>query len=161
MYKMIIVDDEPLIRSGLMNFIEWEVYGIEIAGEAEDGMKAYQAIKSLRPDIALIDISMPNVNGIELIELCSHLEYSPKFIILSGYNDFDYVRNAMQLGAVNYLLKPVDKEELTNTIITTIRQLDDSSARKQHFQASLQALRNDVLVRILNNRIESRELREK
>ena len=62
MYKMIIVDDEPLIRSGLKHIIEWEVYGIEIVAEAEDGMKAYLNIKAQEPDIALIDINMPNMN---------------------------------------------------------------------------------------------------
>ncbi|MDD3338787.1 MAG: response regulator [Lachnospiraceae bacterium] len=161
MYKMIIVDDEPLIRSGLMNLIEWEVYGIEIAGEAADGMKAYQLIKSQQPDMALLDISMPNMNGLELIELCSHLDRSPLFIILSGYNDFEYVRKAMQYGAVNYLLKPVDQEELTNTIMTAVSTLHDRSARNMQYQESLTALRNDVLVRLLNNHIEVRELREK
>lgn len=161
MYKMMIVDDEPLIRQGLRNLIEWEVYGIEIVGESEDGMKAYLDIKEKQPNIALIDISMPNLNGIELIKLCSHLEQPPKFIILSGFNDFEYVRTAMQYGAINYLLKPVDLEELTNTLISTIRLLDDATNRKQQFQESITALRNDVLVRLLNNRIESRELREK
>lgn len=161
MYKMIIVDDEPLIRQGLKNLIEWEVYGIEIVGEAEDGMKAYLDIKDKQPDIALIDISMPNLNGMELINLCSHLEQPPKFIILSGYNDFEYVRTAMQYGAINYLLKPVDLEELTNTLISTIHLLDDATTRNQQFRESITALRNDVLVRLLNNRIESRELREK
>lgn len=161
MYKMIIVDDEPLIRTGLKNLIEWEIYGIEIAAEAEDGMKAYLAIKDQQPDIALIDINMPNMTGTELIELCSHLTHCPKFIILSGYNDFEYVRTTMQHGAVNYLLKPVDQEELTNTIMTTVRLLDDTKVQKQQFQESLMALRNDILVRILTNRIDARESREK
>lgn len=158
---MIIVDDEPLIRAGLKNLIEWEIYGIEIVAEATDGMKAYLAIKDLQPDIALIDINMPNMTGIELIELCSHLTLCTKFIILSGYNDFEYVRTAMQYGAVNYLMKPVDREELTNTIISTVRILDDSKAKKQQFQESFMALRNDILVRILTNRVDTRELREK
>lgn len=161
MYKMLIVDDEPLIRSGLKNLIEWEVYGIEIAGEAEDGTKAYLQIKSLQPDIALIDISMPNMSGLELIELCSHLEHSPKFIILSGYDDFEFVRTAIKYGAVNYLLKPVDQEELTNTIMSTVKLLDDDRTKKLHFQEGIHALKNDTLIRLLNHRIESRELREK
>lgn len=161
MYKMIIADDEPLIRAGLKNLIEWEVYGIEIVGEAEDGMKAYLTIKSLVPDLALIDISMPNMNGIELIELASKLEHPPKFIILSGYNDFTYVQKAMQLGAVNYLLKPVDSEELVQTVISTVQLLDDMNSHNKQMQESLHVLRNNILQRVLHNRIESRELREK
>lgn len=161
MYKMIIVDDEPLIRSGLKNLIEWEVYGIEIAAEADDGLTAYRTIKELSPDIALIDINMPHMSGIELIELCSHLEHTPKFIILSGYNDFEYVRSAMRHGAVNYLLKPVDQEELCSTVKSAVRILDDARNQKQQYAESLQTFRNDILVRILTNRIDIREVREK
>lgn len=161
MYKLLIADDEAFIRTGLHSLIEWEVYGIEIAGEAEDGMKAYLAIKSLKPDLVLVDISMPNMTGLELMELCSHLESSPKFIILSGYNDFQYVQKAMQLGAINYLLKPVNQDELTQTVISSVKLLDDLHAHQQQFQESLESLRNNVLVRVLRNRIDSRELREK
>ena len=161
MYKMLIVDDEPLIRTGLKNMIEWEVYGIEIVGEAEDGMKAYMQIKSLQPDIALIDISMPNMSGLELIELCTHLSASPNFIILSGYNDFEYVRTAIKYGAINYLLKPVDQDELTHTIISTVKLLDNDRTKNLYFQKGLQALKNDTLVRLLHHQIDSRELREK
>lgn len=161
MYKMIIVDDEPLILSGLKSLIEWEVYGIEIVADADDGMNAYVKIKEFHPDIALVDISMPNMNGLELIELCSHLKQPPKFIILSGFSDFEYVRTALQHGAVNYLLKPVDQEELCNTIASTVKMLDDINIKALQFQESLSALRNDVLIRLLHRRIEARELHEK
>lgn len=161
MYKLLIVDDEPNIRAGLKNLIEWEVYGIEVSGEAEDGMKAYLQIKLFQPDIALIDISMPNMTGLELIELCSQLDNPPKFIILSGYNDFEYVRTAIRYGAINYLLKPVDQEDLTNTIISTVKLLDDTRAKKTYFKEGIQVLRNDTLLRLITNRIDSKELREK
>ena len=161
MYKLLIVDDEPNIRAGLRNLVEWDVYGIEIAGEAEDGMKAYLQIKHNHPDIALIDISMPNMTGLELIELCSSLDNPPKFIILSGYNDFEYVRTAIRYGAVNYLLKPVNQEELTNTIISTVKLLDNSRTQKTYFKEGIQILRNDTLLRLLTHRIDSKELREK
>ena len=112
MYKLLIVDDEPHIRSGLKHIIEWEIYGIEIIGAVEDGTKAYSLIQSGHPDLVLLDITMPTMNGLELIELCSRLESVPKFIILTGYNDFKYVQRALQLGAVDYLLKPSTREEL-------------------------------------------------
>ena len=161
MYKLLIVDDEARIRSGLRSLIEWEIYGIEIAGEAEDGMKAYLSIKSLEPDLVLVDISMPNMNGLELIELCSHLEKTPKFIILSGYDHFQYVQKAIQLGAVNYLLKPVNQDELIHTVISCVELLDQHQAHQEQFRESLQLLRNDILTRVLHSRIDSRELREK
>lgn len=161
MYKLLIVDDEARIRSGLRSLIEWEIYGIEIAGEAEDGMKAYLSVKSLEPDIVLVDISMPNMNGLEMIELCSHLDKPPKFIILSGYDHFEYVQKAIQLGAVNYLLKPVNQDELVHTVISCIELLDSQAAHQEQFRESLQLLRNDILMRALHGRIDSRELREK
>lgn len=161
MYRLLIVDDESLIRNGLKNLIEWEIYGIEIIGEAEDGMKAYLSVKSQQPDLVLVDISMPNVSGLELIELCSQLDSPPKFIILSGYNHFQYVQKAIQLGAIDYLLKPVNQEELINTIISATKQLDRIHTHQQQFQESLLALRDDILRRLLYNRIDSREFREK
>lgn len=161
MYKLLIADDEAFIRTGLRSLIEWEVYGIEVIGEAEDGMKAYLSIKSLKPDLVLLDISMPNVTGLELMELCSHMGQPPKFIVLSGYNDFQYLQKSMQFGAINYLLKPVDQDELTQTVISSVKLLDDLHAHQQQFQESLSSLRNNVLARVLRNRIDSRELREK
>lgn len=158
---MIIADDEPFIRTGLLKLIEWEIYGIEIIGESGDGVKAYLQIKDLKPDIALIDISMPNMNGLELMEMCRTLEHPPKFIILSGFNDFAYVQKALQNGAVNYMLKPVDQDELIQTIRSTVRLLDQDSSSHQQYREIMQTLRNDVLIRILNNRIDTLELREK
>ena len=161
MYKLLIVDDEVRIRTGLSNIIEWEVYGIEISGLAEDGMKAYLHIKSEHPDIVLVDISMPNMTGLELIELCTHLDHSPKFIILSGYDDFEYVRRAIQLGAVDYLLKPIDENELIRAVSTCIKQLDEELAHQKQFRESIQTLQNDLLMRVLHNQIDMHELREK
>lgn len=161
MYKLLIVDDEVRIRTGLSNLIEWEVYGIEISGLAEDGMKAYLHIKSEAPDIVLVDISMPNMTGIELIELCSHLPSSPKFIILSGYDDFEYVRKAIQLGAVDYLLKPVDEDELIHAVSSCLKILDEEQARQQQLYKSIQTLQNDLLFRVLHNQITSHELHER
>lgn len=161
MYKLLIVDDEILIRNGIQNLIEWEIYGIEIIGEAEDGMKAYLSIKEEKPDLVLVDISMPNMNGLELIELCNHLEFHPKFIILSGYNNFQYVQKAIQLGALNYLLKPIDQDELTNTIISAVQTLDDLYIHHKQFQESIHALHDDILLRVVHNKIDSKELREK
>lgn len=161
MYKLLIVDDEVRIRTGLSNLIEWEVYGIEISGLAEDGMKAYLHIKSEHPDMVLVDISMPNMTGLELIELCTHLDQPPKFIILSGYDDFEYVRRAIQLGAIDYLLKPIDENELIRAVSTCVKLLDKELAHQKQFRESIQTLRNDLLLRVLHDQIDPHELREK
>ena len=161
MYKLLIVDDEPHIRSGLKHIIEWEIYGIEIIGAVEDGTKAYSLIQSGHPDLVLLDITMPTMNGLELIELCSRLESVPKFIILTGYNDFKYVQRALQLGAVDYLLKPIDQHELENAVSSCIKLLDNLRVRRQIFNESLPALQNDMLLRLLNNQIDILEFQKK
>lgn len=161
MYKLLIVDDEPHIRSGLKHIIEWEIYGIEIIGAVEDGTKAYSLIQSGHPDLVLLDITMPTMNGLELIELCSRLESVPKFIILTGYNDFKYVQRALQLGAVDYLLKPIDQNELENAVSSCIKLLDNLRVRRQIFNESLPALQNDMLLRLLNNQIDILEFQKK
>lgn len=161
MYKLLIADDEAHIRAGLENIIEWEIYGVEVVGTSEDGMKAYLAIKELKPDLVLVDISMPNMTGLELIELCSHMDTPPLFIILSGYDNFQYVQRAIQLGAANYLLKPVNQDELINAITACIERLENRNSQREQFDESIQILRNDTLRRVLRNKIDSRELREK
>lgn len=161
MYKLLIVDDEIRIRTGLSNLIEWEVYGIEVSGLAEDGLKAYLHIKSESPDIVLVDISMPNMTGIELIELCSQLDSPPKFIILSGYDDFEYLRKAIQLGAIDYLLKPVDEDDLIHAVSSCLKVLEEEHTKQQQLLKSTQALQNDLLFRILHNQITSHELHER
>ena len=116
MYRLLLVDDEPIIREGLKKLITWEEFGIEIVGQAASGTEALAKIRTLSPHIVITDVAMPNGNGIELIQQASELPDPPQFIVLSGYNNFDYVRSAMKAGAINYLLKPVNSDELKLTV---------------------------------------------
>lgn len=161
MYRMILVDDEPQIRRGLEGLIPWEDYGIELVGEADNGVSAKILIERVRPDIAIVDIRMPQMDGLQLLAQAKELTCCPKFIMLSGFDQFDYVRTAMRLGAKNYLLKPVDPEELKAAVIDVASVLDEEAQKKQQFEQSLQALMNHTLNRMLCNQIEVRELREK
>lgn len=161
MYQLILVDDEPNIRKGLANLIPWEDYGVELVGEADNGEMALALIDRLHPDFAIADIRMPHMDGLELLRRMQERKDAPKFIMLSGFDQFDYVRTAMRLGAQNYLLKPVDVEELTTTVIELVGLLRDEEQKKQQFEESMQALLNNTLNRLLNNQIEVRELREK
>lgn len=161
MYRIVLIDDEPQIRKGLAALIPWDEYGIEIVGEAGNGKTALELLERLHPEIAIADIRMPYSDGLELLEQARKLSAPPKFIMLSGFDQFDYVRKAMQLGAQNYLLKPVDPTELKTTIQETVAALDDEAAKKQQFKESMKALMNNTLNRLLTNQIEVRELREK
>src|SRR5690242_20336929 len=116
MYKILIVDDEKGIREGMRYLLNWEDYGVEIVGEASNGLEALSLISVHKPHIIITDIKMPIINGIELIKEIQVRQIETRIIILSGYDDFSYVREAMKYGAENYLLKPIDQEELTNSI---------------------------------------------
>ena len=111
MYRVIIADDEPVIRRGLRETIEWDALGLEIAGEAADGTEALELIREIRPEILITDIRMPEMDGIQLIREVRELEMNVKITILSGYSDYDYLKAAIRLGVDNYLLKPIDNEE--------------------------------------------------
>lgn len=114
MLKAVIVDDEPSVLEGLKIFVDWEKEGYEIVGEAADGLTALPIIREKYPDLVICDIRMPGLTGLELLEkLRACMSPMPKFLMLSGYSDFSYARKAMQLGAIGYLTKPLDSEELS------------------------------------------------
>mgnify|MGYP000884139234 CR=1 FL=1 len=113
MLKVVLVDDEPSVLEGLRIFADWEQMGFEIAGEASNGEASFSIIRDTRPELVICDIRMPGLNGLELIEkVNADISPSPKFMVLSGYNDFSYAQKALQLGALGYLTKPIDAKEL-------------------------------------------------
>ncbi|MCR5421256.1 MAG: response regulator, partial [Lachnospiraceae bacterium] len=113
MLKVMLVDDEPFIMQGLSVLIDWEKLGFRIVKMASNGKEAYDFLKSEKVDLIIADISMPLMNGIELIKRIREEKLSDAyFIILSGYNDFSYAQQAIRYSCLEYLLKPIDKEEL-------------------------------------------------
>ncbi|MCI7766595.1 MAG: response regulator transcription factor [Oscillospiraceae bacterium] len=116
MFKVLLVDDEPNVRLGIKMMIPWEDIGCEIIGEAEDGDDGLSKIMLSRPDIVIADIKMPGKTGIEMTEAAKALGFKGKVIILSGYSDFSYAKTAISLGVENFILKPVDEDELTEAI---------------------------------------------
>ena len=161
MYKIMIVDDETAIRNGLRTIIDWEDLGIEVAGEAANGKQALALIDHFQPHILLTDIKMPEMDGIELLKNVTIQYPSIKVAVLSGFNDFSYVRSAMKTGAVNYLLKPVDTQELISAmkeIIGTIERSVKSSIEQREF---IHYLQRNTLNRIITNGISLKEFREK
>lgn len=125
MLRLAIVDDEEETRQIMANFIDWEAYGITVIGEASDGLVAYDLINAQRPDIVLIDIQMPGMTGLEVLEKV-RLEgaVSPAFIIMSGYDDFEFARKALSLSAADYLLKPFRPDDVVLAIQRSIRHLE-------------------------------------
>ncbi|MCM2675877.1 response regulator transcription factor [Alkalicoccobacillus plakortidis] len=114
--KMLIVDDEPVICQGLAQTIDWQSIGVEVVGVAFNGKQALQKIEKNHIDIILTDISMPEMDGLELAECIVQQHPDTKMIIISGYDDFEYARQAIRLGVEDYLLKPVDVDELMGLV---------------------------------------------
>jgi two-component system response regulator YesN len=125
MLKVLIVEDEEIIRKGLVYTIDWLSMECTVVGAAKNGKEGLAMLKQCEADIVLADISMPEMNGIEMLETAQKLDIKPfKSIILTSYSNFDYARKAVQLQAADYLLKPVDEEELKTTINGIKKSMD-------------------------------------
>lgn len=113
MIKVLIVDDEKMVRDGLVYTMPWKELGIEVVGAAANGKAALEIIREKKPQVVLTDIMMPEMNGLELLEIIKAEIPNIKVVILSGYDDFQYAQKALKSGVVDYLVKPVDADELT------------------------------------------------
>lgn len=126
MFRVVIADDEETIRSGLKKLIESYGLNLTVSGIAKDGEEALQLIKKYQPEIILMDINMPFINGLEVIEEINKLDTEAKIIIISGYDQFNYAQKALELGAYSYLLKPIQFREFKNSIV---KAMDSYSER--------------------------------
>lgn len=112
LYKVLVADDESIILNGIKNCIDWGLLGMEVVATASDGEQALEAIERLNPDLCLLDVHMPFVDGLTVAKL--YLKRRPDGIVLfiTGYDEFSYAQAAVNTGAIGYILKPVDEEEL-------------------------------------------------
>ncbi len=130
-FKAVIIDDEKWTRQVIRSLGEWDRYGIAIEGEASDGEYGLELIRQVKPDIILTDVCMPHINGLEQIERIRQDNEDVQVIFISGYDDYNYVRNAMKLGAVDYLLKPLKPEELNRQLEVCIHKLENLKKEKK------------------------------
>ncbi|MCQ2597733.1 MAG: response regulator [Treponema sp.] len=146
MMKLLIADDEESIRTGLKFIVDWEELGFTICTEASNGNEAVEAVKDYSPDLVLLDIKMPGLTGIEVMEQVNEYckgqgKNPPAFLILSGFSQFEYAQKALNLGAKGYLLKPVDEDELTEKIlaikneINTTREVQEDSKTAKKYES--------------------------
>mgnify|MGYP005857661087 CR=1 FL=1 len=131
MYKVLIVDDEPWALIGIKGCYPWEKSGFEVIMETTDSEEALEAIKRQKPDLVLTDICMHGLNGIELLKEARLAGIHSEFIIVSGYGEFSYAKEAITYGAFHYLLKPIDKEEVQGVMDRLL--LDLQSKRRPDF----------------------------
>lgn len=122
-YKVLIVDDEPIVRKGIAKVVNWNQLGCEVIGEAGNGLVGMEMIRKYTPDIIIADINMPKLNGLDMIKETLDIVKHSKIIVLTGYRDFDYIQEAMRIGAFDYLLKPSKLDVLIKTIKRALLEL--------------------------------------
>jgi len=168
LYKVLLVDDEADVREGLVQEIDWEQCGFTVVGTAENGKEAMELADRLEPDIVITDISMPFKNGLQLSEWLREHYPLVKIVILTGYDEFDYARQALQLSVDDYLLKPFSADSFTELLLQMKRKLEEEVAEredvrklKEHYRTSLPLLRESFLASLLTRRLPRTRIEEK
>jgi len=155
MYTVLLVDDEENVINNLITTIDWPVYGIENVLTAIDGIDACTQLASTNVDLLITDISMPRMNGLELVRHVRQTYPNTRCILLTSYSDFSYAKETISLGIENYLLKPFNTEELDNSIR---KSLDNISMHKRVIATLFM---DNILYRWVINDISFDELTER
>lgn len=140
MYKVLLIEDEDLIRKGLMFMADWQSHNCFVVGEAINGVDGLSKIKELKPDIVIVDINMPEMDGLCMLEKGLTI-YDFQAIIISGYSNFDYAKKAISLGVTEYLLKPVDYAKL----YTALEKVTSIQRKKEQLRQGLQQIHNEKI----------------
>lgn len=167
LYKIIIADDEESVRNGIINRVQWRENGFEVVGGAENGREALELCEALRPDLVVTDIKMPYMDGLELVNRLQAVLPLTKTVIITGFDDFDYAKQAISLGVAEYVLKPVNVDELTG-ILRKVKAVMDAEAEarrdlrslREHYGASLPILREHLLLSLIEGRVNQARERE-
>lgn len=162
-----IADDEPKIRRGLHAQIDRLGLPTQVCFEAEDGEIALESMERLRPDILLVDINMPFVNGLDLVQALRRTRADVRVILVTGYERFEYARWALSMGVHAYLLKPIDIHELRRALESAIEQLEQQRAKNRHFEWAIaqigrrrEFLREEFLRDAVSGRLDPDEIRD-
>ena len=128
MYSYVIIDDEELIRKGTVKKLEILKDQVECIGEAADGSSGIQLVEQLHPDFVILDMQMPEMGGMQLLPyLAEHYPGLP-LIVISGYRDFDYIKQAISANALEYLLKPFSRDAIKEVVLKAIARIKDRSS---------------------------------
>ena len=168
LYRIILVDDEEEVRQSIIRKIDWTGAGFCVVGDAENGEEALEKVEALEPDLILTDIRMPFMDGLSLAERVRQKYPSVKIVIFSGYDDFDYAKQAIKLNVTEYILKPVNVEELTAILKRIKSNLDDEIEQKrnvsllrENYIRSLPILRDQFLNELVGSTVPGNVLKEK
>jgi two-component system response regulator YesN len=140
MYKVVLVDDERIITDGMSKVIKWESIGTSLIGTAKNGIEGYEFISQNQPDIVISDIKMPGMNGLELVKKVYENFPEIRFILLSGFSEFDYAKQAMEYGVKHYLLKPCNE----NTIMDAVREICEELNQKKERESFVENMKQTL-----------------
>ncbi len=150
MFRVVIADDEKKVIQLMQKLIDWEGAGYEIVGTANDGLTALSLVETLHPDLLVTDIRMPGCSGIELLRRAKECQPGLLCIVVSGYREFEYAQSALKYGVEDYLLKPLNKNEMTGLLHKIRAKL--SSGAELEYQMKQNAIRNqELLIRKLQD----------
>lgn len=148
MFNVLIVDDEPLARMGLREYYDWAKLECSLAGEAEDGVQALQFLKEHKADIVITDVKMPNMDGVALAQEVGRLYPDIKVIIISGYGEVDYLKAALKVSAVDYILKPINLKELEDAVRRAVREIKETRQQQSMlYQMDVKLLKSMPLLK--------------
>lgn len=164
---LLIVDDEAEIRSGLRSIIPWEDYSISVIGTAVNGAEALDKIRYYEPDIVITDIQMPGMSGLELVRRAKEEQFDCSFVILSGYDEFEYARSAIRYGVREYLLKPISIRDLTELIMNLKEDIlsrrgmhsDQLSTLRKLRKAQISLRKQNLIPQLLRGELNALELK--
>ncbi len=167
-YRFLIIDDEPIVREGISEIIDWHSHGFELVGACRDGREGIRAIEELLPDVVLTDICMPFVDGLQLAAWVAEQYPAVKTILLTGYDDFEYAQEAVKLRVTDFLLKPITADELREMLEKIRRELDIERSQErrlkllqQQVHESLPLLRERFLNRLVRAELHPSEVQRR
>ena len=134
MFAVQLVDDEPIVRKGLRKLIGWEALGFEIVCEAENGEEGLAQLAAQKIDVIITDIGMPMMNGIEFMQRARSEGYVGEIIVLTAYGEFEYAKSAIKYGVTEYMLKPIEEEQITQTLQDIKKRLEEKQENQNKYQ---------------------------
>lgn len=167
LYKILLVDDEEEVRTSIIKKIQWNDLGFEVVGDAENGEDALEKVAQLDPDLILTDIKMPYMDGLQLAERLKGEREQIEIIVFSGFDEFEYAQQAIKLNVLEYILKPVNVEELTEILSQIKIKLDKRNAEKrdiallrENYQKSLPIIKEHFLTDLVHGKLDIEEIEE-
>lgn len=154
MHKLVIVDDEYLVRLGIRETIDWAANGIEVIGDASNGKQGYEMIKELNPDLVITDIKMPIMNGVDLVKTLHKDGFNGEIVVLSGYKDFEYAKETFENGIFSYVVKPIDNDELLEVVLRAVAKLEQKIKDRtltSKVQTELPTLQSEFMKKLLSS----------